>query len=104
MDDIKEPGPGAADPAAQALITWDKPTQEKFQQMIGKIPIFLRGIAQDKVSRKAESIVKKDNRREVSEKDMVDAFFLETPFGFHGPMKCDMEELGIDYTKFGYKK
>ena len=85
-------------------ITWDKTTEKKFQDMIAKIPIFLRGIAQDKVAKRAESIVRKDNRSEVSEKDMVDAFFAETPFGFHGPMKCDMEDLGIDYMKYGYGK
>ena len=25
---------------------------------------------------------------------------METPFGFHGPMKMDMEALGIDYEKY----
>ena len=85
-------------------IIWDKTTEEKFLQMIEKIPIFLRGIAKEKVSKKAESIVGKENRREVCEKDMVDAFFSETPFGFHGPMKSDMEELGINYTQYGHGK
>ena len=84
-------------------IPWDKTTEEKFKQMTAKIPVFLRGIAQDKVSKRAESLVQKDNRIEVTEKDMVDAFFLETPFGFHGPMKTDMESLGINSTKYGYK-
>ena len=83
---------------------WDKTTEEKFRQMIERIPVFLRAIAQEKVSQKAEKIVKGDNRSEISEKDMVDAFFATTPFGFHGPMKCDMKELGIDYTKYGYPK
>ncbi len=87
-----------------AQITWDKAAEEKFKLMTGKIPIFLRGIAQKKVFEKAENIVKSENRLEVTEKDMVDAFFAETPFGFHGPMKLDMEEFGIDYTKYGYKR
>ena len=89
---------------AQTKINWDKNAQEKFQQMIGKIPIFLRGIAEKKVSQKAESIVRQEDRREVTEKDMVDAFFLETPFGFHGPMKSDMETFGIDYAQYGHGK
>ena len=76
--------------------------EEKFRQMIERIPVFLRAIAQEKVSQKAESITRQENRREVTEKDMVDAFFSETPFGFHGPMKSDMEALGIDYTKYGH--
>ena len=85
-------------------IFWSKSAEEKFNQMIEKIPIFLRGVAKDKVTKRAENIVGKENRCEVSEKDMVDAFFAETPFGFHGPMKNDMQGLGIDYTKYGYDK
>ena len=85
-------------------VIWDKTTEEKFLQMIGKIPIFLRGIAKEKVSKKAESIVGKENRTEVCEKDMVDAFFAETPAGFVPAMKSGMQELGIDYTKYGYEK
>ena len=85
-------------------IIWEKTTEEKFHQLLRKIPIFLRGIAEKKVSQKAETLVRKENRREICEKDLVDALFCETPFGFHGPMKCDMEEFGIDYKKYGYGK
>ncbi len=85
-------------------VIWDKTTHEKFEQLIGKIPVFLRGTAKEKVSQKAESIVRKENRQVVCEKDLVDAFFAETPFGFHGPMKNDLNEVHIDYTKYGYSK
>ncbi len=85
-------------------IVWNKDVQERFDQMIAKIPVFLRPIAQRKVLKKIEVLAAKENRREVSEKDLVDAFFLETPFGFHGPMKTDMQTLGIDYMKYGYEK
>ncbi len=85
-------------------MNWDKGTEKKFLQMTERIPIFLRGIARDKVFKKAEALAQKDNRTEVSEKDMVDAFFSETPFGFHGPMKSDMAELNIDYTQYGHGK
>ncbi len=47
---------------AQEKIGWDKTVQEKFEQLLGKIPIFLRGIAEKKVSQKAESI-KRHGRR-----------------------------------------
>ena len=56
-------------------ITWSKETQEKFDQIIKKIPVFLRSIAQDKVSKRAEKLVLDDGRQEITEKDMVDAFF-----------------------------
>ena len=85
-------------------IAWEMDTKQKFQQMIEKIPIFLRPLAEKKVSEKAEDLARKENRLEVTQKDMVDAFFSETPSGFHGPMKADMEDLGIDYTKYGYQQ
>ena len=85
-------------------ITWDKATEEKFNKILEGIPDMIRGIAETRVSKKAQSIVTEANRTEITEKDMVDAFFAETPFGFHGPMKSDMEKLGIDYTKYGYGK
>ena len=72
--------------------------------MIEKIPIFLRDMAKDKVSKRAEVFAKEANRSNVNEKDLVDAFFKETPFGFHGPMKTDMETLEIDYTQYGYER
>jgi hypothetical protein len=85
-------------------ISWEKDAQIKFDQMIQKIPAVLRGIAQSKVAKKAEKLAVQDNHPEVQEKDMIDAFFCETPFGFHGPMKMDMESLQIDYTQYGYDK
>ncbi len=85
-------------------IGWEKTTKERFDRLLDKVPVFLRDMAHKKVSQKAESLAVKEGRSEVSEKDMVDAFFVETPFGFHGPMKTDMEALGIDYTKYGHSK
>ena len=85
-------------------ISWEKNAEDKFKQIIEKVPVFMREIAQKQVSQKAEKLVTKDNRTIITEKDMVDAFFEATPFGFHGPMKTDMEALGIDYTKYGHKR
>ena len=84
-------------------ITWEKSAGEKFNKILEGIPDMIRGIAETRVSKKAESIVKADNRTEINEKDMVDAFFAETPFGFHAPMKSDMQKVGIDYAKYGHK-
>lgn len=83
-------------------ISWDKATEEKFRQMIAKMPVFLRPGAEKALGQKAESIALKENRREVTEKDMVDAFFAETPFGFQGLMKNDLASIGIDYVKYGH--
>ena len=89
---------------SENAIQWEAETQKQFQQMLEKIPIFMRPIAKDKVTKAAEEMVRRDNRSVIEEKDMVDAFFEATPFGFHGPMKCDMEDLGIDYQKYGHER
>lgn len=85
-------------------ISWDGATQEKLRILIGKMPVFMRPIADKAIARKAENLARQDNRSEITEKDMVDAFFTETPFGFQGLMKNDLSSVGIDYTKYGYEK
>ncbi|MBI5149168.1 MAG: DUF2621 family protein [Candidatus Omnitrophica bacterium] len=85
-------------------ITWETATEEKFRQLLEKVPVFVRDMARARVSRKAESLAGKEGRAQVTEKDMVGAFFAETPFGFHGPMKSDMEAIGIDYTRYGHPR
>ena len=88
----------------QQNITWDKPAQEKFEKILEQIPAMIRGIAETRVSKKAESIIREENRWVITEKDMVAAFFAETPSGFIPAMKSGMDELGIEYTKYGYEK
>lgn len=83
-------------------MSWHKETKEKFDQLMLKIPVFMRKIAQEKISQAAQDFAKKDNRSEIIEKDLVDAFFKETPFAFYGPMKADLQNAGIDYTRYGY--
>ena len=83
---------------------WSKHAQGVFNKLVKKTPVFIRSVVKEKVSKKAESFAQENNREQVEEKDVVDAFFIETPFGFHGPMKCDMEEFGIDYQKYGYER
>jgi len=85
-------------------IPWEKGTEIKFTRLIDKVPVFLRDMAREKIAKKAEALTRDADRTEISEQEMVDAFFAETPFGFHGPMKCDMEELGIDYTRYGHPR
>lgn len=83
-------------------ITWDKPTEEKFLKILEQIPALIRGIAEARVSKKAQGLVKENSRTLITEKDMVDAFFAETPKDFMAPMKKSMNDLGIDYIKYGH--
>jgi hypothetical protein len=83
---------------------WEAKAKESFDAVLNKIPSLLRTVAEKKVAQKAEDLAKTAGRTQISEKDIVDAFFVVTPFGFHGPMKTDMETLGIDYQKYGHQK
>ncbi|MDD3374790.1 MAG: PCP reductase family protein [Candidatus Omnitrophica bacterium] len=87
-----------------SYFMWSRQAQGIFNKLIKKTPAFIRSVVKDKVSKKAESFAQENNREQVEEKDVVDAFFAETPFGFHGAMKCDMEEFGINYEKYGYER
>jgi hypothetical protein len=89
---------------AGAPFVWDQATHERFKALIGKMPVFLRPVAEKKVSDKAECLARAQGRSLITEKDMVDAFFAETPFGFQGLMKNDLTEVGIDYTRYGHAK
>ena len=85
-------------------LVWEISTRKQFDQLLEKIPLVLRSIAEKKISQNIDRILKEDHRSVVNEKDIVDAFFAETPFGFHGPMKSDMTTIGLDYTQYGYPK
>ena len=84
-------------------ITWEKSTQEKYEKILEQIPALVRGVAETRVSKKIESILRESNRTQVLEKDVVDALFAETPPGFIPLMKNGLHEVEIDFTKYGYK-
>lgn len=85
-------------------IVWQAATQDNFNKLIAKVPGPMRSIAREQIAKKAEQIAADKNGKEVGEEDLVHAFFEVTPFGFHGPVKCDMEEIGLDYTQYGYER
>jgi hypothetical protein len=84
-------------------ITWDKQAEENFFKILEDIPAMLRPIAEIRVSKKAHAILESQGRNVIGEKDMVDAFFAETPPGFIPSMKESMQRLGLDYTKYGHQ-
>ncbi len=87
----------------QQRITWDKTTREKFDKILEQIPDLVRGIAQIRITKKAEGLIREQNRSEITAKEMIDAFFAETPPAFFNAMKEGMKEVGIDYVKYGHK-
>ncbi len=85
-------------------MNWEQDTEIKFNKLLSKMPVFMRPMAEKALRERAEKVAAKDNRAVINEKDMVDAFFTETPFGFQGMMKNDLQAEGIDYVKYGYSK
>ena len=62
---------------AKNLLTktpWEQITLNNFEKILMQIPAPIRGIAESRVSKKAEFIVLDDSRNEITEKDMVSAF------------------------------
>lgn len=85
-------------------MPWDPGAAEKFRQMLARMPVFARPMAEKPVARKAEALAATAGEAAVGEQHLVDAFFEITPFGFHGPMMTDMEQVGLDYRQFGHPR
>lgn len=85
-------------------MDWDIKTQEKFNLMISKMPIFHRHIAESATARKALENAISRNARAVEDEDVVSAFFSEVPKPFYSLMIRLLENVGFDYKKFGFPK
>lgn len=85
-------------------MDWDNTTQDKFKQMISKMPIFHRRIAEEAAVKKALENAAKRNARLVEEEDVVNAFFSEVPKQFYSLMIRLLEDVGFDYRKYGFPK
>lgn len=83
-------------------LNWEPGVLEHYKAVLEKMPIFLRPMAEKSITKKSHSNAAEAGRDQISEKDLVDAFFSETPFGFHGPMMADLEDVGLDYKKYGH--
>ena len=85
-------------------MEWDKTTQEKFDHMIAKLPVFHRGLAQAFASKKAEENAQSRGSQIVEEHDVISAFFSEVPKPFYSMMVRLLEHTGFDYKKYGFPK
>lgn len=85
-------------------MDWDTKTQEKFRLMISKMPIFHRRIAEGAAEKKALENAAKRNARFVQEQDVISAFFSEVPKPFYSLMIRLLEDVGLDYRKYGFPR
>ncbi|MGE5197522.1 MAG: hypothetical protein ACM3IL_03340 [Deltaproteobacteria bacterium] len=85
-------------------MDWEPGTQEKFQQVIAKMPVFHRRIAEEAVSLKAQENARLRNSLLIEEQDVIGAFFSDVPTPFYSMMVRLLEQSGMDYKKYGFPK
>ncbi len=85
-------------------MVWESETENKFKNLISKIPVFHRHIAESVVRRQAEEIAALRNSSGVQEQDVVAAFFSDVPSPFYSMMIRLLGQNGFDYKKYGFPK
>jgi len=80
-------------------MNWNQKAQEIFNKILNHLPQFHRSIAERLVKESAENIAKEKNKTEVTEEDLIEAFFKEVPPAFKGMMERLFEQLGITKPK-----
>lgn len=85
-------------------MDWDAGTQQKFQAMISKIPVFHRRLTEEVVTKRAQENAALRNSAQVEEQDVISAFFSDVPSPFYSMMVRLLEQSGFDYRKYGYPK
>lgn len=85
-------------------MDWDVKTKDKFDRAISKLPVFHRRIAESAVSRRAQENALVRNSAFVEEADVVAAFFSDVPTPFYSMMIRLLEQVGLDYKKYGYPR
>ncbi len=85
-------------------MNWEPVTQEKFELLIAKMPIFHRHIAQNAVSVKAQENASLRNTSRVEEQDVIAAFFSDVPSPFYSMMIRLLDQTGFDYKKYGFPR
>jgi len=85
-------------------MIWETKTEDKFKELISKIPVFHRHITESVVRRQAEVVAAKRNANQVEEQDVVAAFFSDVPSPFYSMMVRLLGQNGFDYKKYGFPK
>jgi hypothetical protein len=85
-------------------MNWEAHTQEKFNRLISKIPVFHRHITEEAVVKRSEENAKSRNTSQIEEVDVISAFFSDVPSPFYSMMVRLLEQNGFDYRKYGFPK
>ena len=83
-------------------MSWEKTTEERFNKMLSKMPIFHRHMTEVAATQKAEDNAKARASRTVEEGDLLAAMFSEVPMQFYSLMVKLLDDVGFDYKKHGF--
>ena len=83
----------------QTRLEWEKNAFKKYENMIRRIPLFHREIAQQVVDKKAEQNALARGSNQVEEEDIVKAFLSEVPLAFYSLMVRLMDEVDFNYRE-----
>ena len=83
----------------QTRLEWEGKALKKYENMIRRIPLFHRQIAQQVVDKKAEQNALARCADQVEEVDIVKAFLSEVPMAFHSLMIRLMDEVGFNHQE-----
>ena len=81
-------------------MQWEKITQQKYDLMISKIPLFHREITKQIVPLKAEENAKTRGALAIEEGDVIQAFLSEVPKAFYSMMIRLMDDVHFDHRPF----
>ena len=85
------------------FMQWEETTQQKYDLMISKIPLFHREITKRVVPLKAEENAKARGAIVIEEPDVIQAFLTEVPKAFYSMMIRLMDDVGFQYHPFTEK-
>jgi AAA+ superfamily predicted ATPase len=77
-------------------MIWDQKVEEKFKQLISKLPFFHRHIAEKVVIKKAEDLATQRGSSKVEREDLVKAFLTEVPEVFRNYLAELLKEVELD--------
>jgi len=86
----------------QTELQWESGALDKYTKMLKRIPIFHRDIARQVVCKKAELNAKERGASRIEEDDLAKAFVTEVPKAFYSLMIRVMDEVKLDYKKYGH--
>ena len=85
-------------------MDWDVKTEEKFNVLISRIPVFHRRITESVVRKQAQANAAARKSLRVEEEDVISAFFSDVPSPFYSMMVRLLEQGGFDYKKYGFPR